>query len=58
MSPPAVVIRLEIEAAPQVLFDCVSESEEKRLKDWLNARPELLGLAVRALELREELKVA
>jgi hypothetical protein len=54
MSAPALVIRLELEAAPRLIFDCVSESEEKRLEDWFAAHPDLLDPALRALELRDE----
>jgi hypothetical protein len=53
-APPSLAIVLELEAAPRLIFDCLSESEEKRLKDWLWAHSELLALAVRALELRDE----
>jgi hypothetical protein len=51
---PAVVIRFELEAAPKVMFECLSESEEKRLRDWLNAHPELAELLLRTLALRHE----
>jgi hypothetical protein len=54
MSTPAFVIRLPIEGRPEVLVDCINESEEKRLLDWLAAHPELLGLVGRALDLQDE----
>ena len=39
---PALVVRVELEAAPQAYFDCVNEGEERRLRDWLAAHPGLL----------------
>jgi hypothetical protein len=47
--PPALIIRLELEAAPQVLQSCMNEGEEDRLADWLNSHPELLHLVMSAL---------
>jgi hypothetical protein len=49
---PAVLIWLALEARPQVFFDCLSESEEARLLDWIGSHPELLELIAEALELR------
>jgi hypothetical protein len=51
MSAPALVIRLEVEAAPRLMCDVMSESEEERLIDWLDAHPELIDLVVRAFKL-------
>jgi len=52
MVPPAVVIRLELEAAPVVVVDVLDEHEERRLTHWLAvAHPEYGELAARALEL-------
>jgi hypothetical protein len=48
MSAPSLIIVLELEAAPRLLFDVASESEEKRLTDWIEAHPALLDLAARA----------
>jgi hypothetical protein len=58
MSAPSLVILLELEAAPQLLCNYVDEGEERRLRQWLDAHPDLLELAVRALELRDELEAA
>jgi hypothetical protein len=58
MSAPAIVIRLELEAAPKLLTDCLSEAEEERLIDWLEVHPELRQLIVLAYELRDEAKAA
>jgi hypothetical protein len=52
VSTPAVVIRLEIERRPVVYLDTVSDGEETRLTDWLDAHPEQQALVDRALELR------
>lgn len=53
MNAPAIVIRLELEAAPRVTLDVVSESEEVRLEEWLDRHPEQVELVSRALELGE-----
>jgi hypothetical protein len=45
------VIRLELEAAPKVLLDCLHEGDELRLLDWLAARPELQALYEAALQI-------
>jgi hypothetical protein len=58
MSAPALVIVLELEAAPRVLFDCINDAEWERLQEWFTAHPELLDPAVRALELCDELEAA
>jgi hypothetical protein len=59
VSAPSLVILLELEAAPRLLCNYVNESEERRLANWLaEAHAELLGLVVRALELRDELEAA
>jgi hypothetical protein len=55
-APPSLVIVLALEAAPRLFFDCMNEGEERRLREWLLAHEELLELAVRALELRDELE--
>jgi hypothetical protein len=51
--PPAVVIRLELESPPQVLLDCLNESEEVRVVDWLGTHPALVELVDLAFQLRE-----
>jgi hypothetical protein len=53
----ALVIVLELEAAPRVLFDCIN-SEWERLEEWFATHPELLDPAFRALEFRAELEAA
>jgi hypothetical protein len=58
VSPPAVIIRLELEGAPRLLVDCLHDREEERLFDWLEAHPELLELVVRALDLQDEARTA
>jgi len=57
IAPPAVVIRVEFEAAaPVVIADYTNESEAAHLCSWLNQQPELLLLVARALELAEEVR--
>lgn len=58
MNAPALIIRLELEAAPRVLPDCLNGWEEARLDDWIRSKPELAELVERALELAEEAKAA
>jgi hypothetical protein len=53
MSAPAIVIRLEIESSPVVYADVVSESEERRLGDWLASHPEQAELVRLAETMRE-----
>jgi hypothetical protein len=52
MSAPAVDIRLELEAAPKVMVDCLNDAGHDRLIDWIDNQPELLDLLARACELR------
>jgi hypothetical protein len=56
--PPALIIRLELEAAPSVMQSCMTESEEDRLLEWLGSRPELLRLVTTALKLADEARAA
>jgi hypothetical protein len=55
---PAAVIRLELEAAPRVYFEALTEEAGDRLLDWFASRPEYLELAQRAIELGEEARAA
>lgn len=55
---PAVLIRLELEAAPKVLIDALTEGESLRLEDWVSTHPDLAELVCRALELADEAKAA
>jgi hypothetical protein len=48
---PAIEIRIALEATPQVRLVCSSESEERRLDDWIAAQPDLAELVAQALEL-------
>jgi hypothetical protein len=50
---PALVIRLEVEAAPALIVDCQVDGEERRLRDWITASPRLCALVADALELAE-----
>lgn len=58
MSAPAVVVRFELEAAPRLWVDALTDSEERRLWEWIASRDDLLALVARALELAEEAKAA
>jgi hypothetical protein len=58
VSPPAFVIRVELESRPQVITDCVNEAEQRRLAFWLSTRPALLDLVVQAIELQDEARAA
>jgi len=39
----AILIRIELEAAPKVLIDAARERDHDRLLDWLEARPGVHG---------------
>ena len=58
MTAPAVVIRLELEAAPCVIIDAVNDAELARLADWIHARPGIAELVTFAIELEGEAKAA
>ena len=58
MSAPAVVVRFELKAAPRLWVDALTDSEERRLWEWIASRDDLLALVARALELAEEAKAA
>ncbi len=56
---PAVVIRLELEAAPVVYLEMMNDGDEKRLDVWLTeARPEYADLVRKAMELAEETRAS
>lgn len=48
---PAVTIRLALESRPRILVDALSESEEARLADWLEQKPEYADLVAQAFAL-------
>lgn len=59
VNPPALVIRVELEAAPAVYVHTLNEQEEKRLTDWVTeAHPEYGELVAWALELSEAKRAA
>lgn len=58
MSPPAVIIRLEFEHSPAVVFDYLSGDEEQRMALWLAGHADYLELVDRALELCERERAA
>jgi hypothetical protein len=43
-NPPALVIRIELEALPKAYADVRYEGEAARLKDWIASTPELQKL--------------
>jgi hypothetical protein len=55
---PAVVIRLELEAAPRLFTDCVNDGEETRLADWLTEHPEYVRLIEDAVALAKTRRAA
>jgi len=58
MRPPAITIRLELEAPPHVLADLLDDAEEARIDHWLLTHPEYRELVARALELEAERRPA
>jgi hypothetical protein len=55
---PAIVIRLELEAAPRVLAGCLDEAEEARLADWLSEHPAYVRLVEDAAALAKARRAA
>lgn len=51
-SAPAVVIRLELEAAPRVYVEAASRGERHRLLDWINSNSDLRAIVRAADDLR------
>ena len=58
MSTPAVVIRLPLEGRPHVGLDVLTDSEQERLTDWLEAQAAYGELVARALQLEHEARAA
>lgn len=58
MSAPAIVIRLELEAAPRVYMEALHEGDGARLGQWLASRVELLELVELAMRLENERRAA
>ena len=58
MSPPSLTIVLALEAEPRVYLDCVTDSEERRLLDWLSTRPDYAELLDWLSTFAEEAKAA
>ena len=58
MSPPAVVIRLEVEAPPRLIVEALTEGENARLFDWVGANPDYSELVERALDLESRERAA
>ena len=54
MSAPAILIRLELEAAPRLQVDALNEREHDRIVDWLEAHPSYLRLVQKAIELERQ----
>jgi hypothetical protein len=54
MSAPAILIRLELEAAPRLLIDALCEQERERVLDWLCAHPAYLRLVQEAIALERK----
>jgi hypothetical protein len=50
VSAPAIVITLTLEQRPIVTHSCMYESDELRLRDWIEAHPDLYELIERALQ--------
>lgn len=55
---PALLIRLQLEGAPELLIDALNEGEEDRLTDWIVHQDDLWELVDLAAELRDLRTVA
>ncbi len=58
MTAPAIVIRLELEAAPKLYVDAVNSAEHDRLLDWIGSQPHYLRLIQAAIDLEAERRAA
>jgi hypothetical protein len=58
MNAPAVVIRLSLEAQPRIYIEAVRESDESRLTEWLESKPQYAELVALALELERKERAA
>jgi hypothetical protein len=58
VSPPAIVGRLELEASPRIVVDCLNDGDKARLMDWLRAHPEYGALVEQALEIQQRERTA
>jgi hypothetical protein len=52
MTPPALIVRLELESRPRVFVDALNEGEARRLADWIASAERVL--AERVLEALQE----
>jgi hypothetical protein len=50
---PSLTIQLAVEAKPHPWMDCLNDSEESRLLDWINGNDELAEVVDRAVEIRD-----
>lgn len=55
---PAIMIRVQLEERPELIADCMTEDEEDRLLDWINANEDLALLVGLAVELRDAAEAA
>jgi hypothetical protein len=53
VSPPAIVIRFELEAPPRVEADWLDDAEDARMMDWLGHHPVYQALIAAGMELAE-----
>jgi hypothetical protein len=58
MRAPAILIRIELEAAPRLQVDALNQQEHDRIVDWLRAHPRYLRLVQEALALEAEERAA
>jgi hypothetical protein len=55
---PAILIRLPLEGAPQVIVAALHNGDGERLHDWIDANPEYVELVRRALALERRERAA
>ncbi len=53
-APPAVTITLQLERAPVIVVDAISDYEASRLRDWVSSQRDLADLLDQALKVREQ----
>jgi hypothetical protein len=58
VTPPAIVVRFELEARPVVFADYLDDSEAERMADWLDRHPDYARVIEDARELAERERAA
>ncbi len=58
VTPPAVIVRRALEAAPLVICDWLDDRDDVRRSDWFDTHPEYQELIAHAIDLAERERAA